>query len=127
MKLRFLKEQKEQTKAKAIKLSKKRAKFNLVDSSDEEGEAFTGFTHNGKALELIDDFQEEIDRSDSDEDKGQLNENFVEEMNFGGGEQDEEGAKAKKSRKEVFEEIMQKSKLFKAINAEQKEQDYLLR
>lgn len=91
---------------------------------------FMGFTHKGKLLTegVDDDFQEDI-AQDSDDDKndrakrkGFLNEEMVERMNFGGGE--ENGAmdplSRKKTRKEVFEEIIEKSRNYDAARKEMK-------
>lgn len=68
MKLRYLKEQRNQAKAAstgAFTNSRKRAKFNLSDSGDsEDGETFMGFTHKGKLLDQDDDFDDKISESD---------------------------------------------------------------
>mmetsp|Transcript_47578 Transcript_47578/g.64530 ORF Transcript_47578/g.64530 Transcript_47578/m.64530 type:complete len:185 (+) Transcript_47578:15-569(+) len=92
MRLRFLKEQRDAIKV-TNKSSRKKQKFNLGDSSEEDGrDIFMGFTHKGKALEEMDDFNERIDNSSGDEDdqgrkkKGELDEQMVEMLNFGGGE-----------------------------------------
>ena len=82
-----------------------------------------GFTHRGKKMGLLDededDFKDKIALSSDDEgvegrDKGKLTEEMVNRMNFGGGESDQENdePKQKKTRKEVFAEIMEKSKAF---------------
>jgi len=72
-----------------------------------------GFTHKGKRLvDNHDDFNDRIDLSDHDEqdpDKGNMNEEMVNRLNFGGGE---DGDSKKKTRKEVFQEIIAKSKTF---------------
>ena len=58
--------------------------------------------------------------SDEEQDNDKLNEEMVTAMNFGGGnDQKEEGKK--KSRKEVFDEIIAKSKAYKMANYEIKE------
>ena len=72
-----------------------------------------GFTHKGKRLDIDgekDDFNEEIsqesddDKNDRKNRKGFLTEDMVNQMNFGGGEEDNaDGAiKVKKTRKEIF-------------------------
>ncbi len=76
-------------------MTKKRAKFNLDDLYSDEEEAeehLGGFTHGGKPLEAIDDFQDDIPVSsdddqalDRDQRMGKLNEEMVMTMNFGGG------------------------------------------
>ncbi len=56
MRLRYLREQKEQLRQ--TKVSHKRAKFNLDDlysDDDNQGED-DGFTHRGRRLEDVDDF-----------------------------------------------------------------------
>ena len=106
------------------KTSRKRTKFQL-DSDDSEGDGndvFMGFTHKGKRLmDDHDDFNEQIAQSSDDEndkDKGKLNEEMVNRLNFGGGEAQEEGKK--KTRKEIFQEIMEKSKSYEAARQEMK-------
>ena len=80
-----------------------------------------GFTHRGKKLGLDnedDDFKEKIEMSSDDEqdrhDKGKLTEEMVNQLNFGGGEsdQDEDRPQVKKTRQEVFKEIIEKSKAY---------------
>ena len=98
------------------KSSRKRTKFQLdSDDEDDDGnDVFMGFTHKGKKLiDEHDDFNDKISNSSGDEDdpdKGKLNEEMVNRLNFGGGEEPEEGKK--KSRKEVMQEIIEKSKTF---------------
>ena len=95
------------------KQAKKRSKFQL-DSDSEGDDVFMGFTHKGKKLlDDHDDFNEQISHSSEGEDakdRGHLNEDMVNQLNFGGGEVPAEGRK--KTRKEVFQEIMEKSKTF---------------
>ena len=100
------------------KSTKKRTKFQL-DSDDSDGgdnDVFMGFTHKGKKLlDEHDDFNEQIPHSsdgEDDYDKGKLNEEMVNRLNFGGGDLPEEGKK--KTRKEIFQEIINKSKTFEA-------------
>jgi hypothetical protein len=88
MRLRYLREQKEQMRV--TKVTKKRAKYNLDDLySDEEDQHLGGFTHGGKALAETDDFNDYIPESSDDDredqDQGKLNEEMVLNMNFGGG------------------------------------------
>lgn len=58
MRLRYLREQRDQLKK--TKVTNKRAKYNLDDlNSEEEDDAmFMGFTHGGRRLEEVDDFQD---------------------------------------------------------------------
>ena len=126
MRLRYLREQKEQLKQ--TKVSYKRAKYNLDDLySDEDGDHLGGFTHGGRPLDNVDDFQDVIPMSSEDEnddvDKkmGKLNDEMVMNMNFGGGREAQWDENHTKSRKEVFEEIIAKSKAYKAAKFEVKE------
>lgn len=121
-----------------VKTSRKRTKYQLNDSdSDGDGDVFSGFTHGGKALNddgVRDDYNENIDQ-DSDDDKndrnkrkGFLGDDIVAQMNFGGFDGDQQGQfgengagpPVKKTRKEVFEEIMEKSKNYDAARKELK-------
>ena len=96
-------------------------KFNL--DNDEDGESDTNvdfLTHRGKKLEELDDFKEKIDNSDDDvyEDqdlqKGRMNEEMVNSLNFGGHDNGEEDPSTKKkTREERHAEIMEKSKAYK--------------
>jgi len=100
--------------------TRKRSRFHL-DSDDSEGDVqLGGFTHRGRALDDEDDFKEHIEASSDDEadpDKGKLNEEMVNQMNFGQGGTSER----KKTRKEIFEEIIEKSKAFGEARKEMKE------
>eukprot|EP00826_Nyctotherus_ovalis_P013248 TRINITY_DN13549_c0_g1_i4.p1 TRINITY_DN13549_c0_g1~~TRINITY_DN13549_c0_g1_i4.p1 ORF type:complete len:222 (-),score=63.67 TRINITY_DN13549_c0_g1_i4:176-841(-) len=114
MLMRFTRERMKTRKAK---------KFDLDDDDD-----FVGLTHLGKSVDEIDDFKEPIEHSDNSESEGEnskslayvvdLNEELVGKLNFGGGE--EEGMQKKKTRKEVFDEIIVKSKLIKAEKAKER-------
>lgn len=133
MRLRYLREQKEQLKQTHV--SRKRAKYNLDDlySDDEggeEGNLLGGFTHGGKPMMYNDDFQDDIPQTsdeegeDIDQKMGKLNEEMVMSMNFGGGRDQQVKPVEKdstKTRKEVFEEIIAKSKAYKAAKFEVKE------
>ncbi len=108
---------------KTTKVNKKKTKFNL-DGDDSDEDVFAGLTHGGKRLEDIDDFKDEIPMSSEDEHeknkdkkKGKLDENMVARMNFGGGELEAENPE-KKSRKEIFDEIIAKSKSYKMVKSE---------
>lgn len=138
MKLRYLREQKERAKAsllgnnQKVKSSRKKSKFNLNSDDESEQDVMVGFTHKGRRLgEFEDDFKEKIEMSSDDEpdvkdrDKGKLTEEMVNRLNFGGGELDEDGnyiePQKKKSRKEIFDEIIEKSKAWDAAKKEIKE------
>ena len=66
-----------------------------------------------------DDFDDKISVSSEDPerpDKGKLTEEMVNTLNFGSGQPEER----KKTRKEIFEEIIEKSKAYKEANKEMK-------
>jgi nucleolar protein 14 len=135
MRLRYLREQKEQLRQ--TKVSHKRAKYNLDDlysdddgfGGDEDGH-LGGFTHRGRPLEEMDDFQDDIpvtsdddQNDDRDQQMGKLSEEMVMTMNFGGGRRPPAPTNepADRTRKEIFEEIIAKSKAYKAAKFEVKE------
>lgn len=129
MKLRYIAEQRDRAMNHLnAKTSRKRERFNLDSDESDGGDVVLGgggFTHRGKPMRLDDDFNEKIDESSDDErdpDKGKLTEEMVNTLNFGQGNMartsnDEEH---KKTRKEVFEEIIEKSKAYKEANKELK-------
>lgn len=97
-----------------------------------------GFTHRGRPLLGVDDFQDDIEHSEEDdinnidpEDRdqhlGKLSDEMVMTMNFGGGRRPpvpsmaQPGKPEEKTRKEVFEEIIAKSKAYKAARFEIRE------
>eukprot|EP00741_Cyanophora_paradoxa_P002224 tig00000571_g2156.t1 len=116
----------------------KKSLYNLED--DEEGGA--QLTHLGRSLAEIDDFKDDIPLSDEeDADKGQVGADFVSDFHFGGGlvpskkreggeggeaegggEEEGEGEGRTKSKKEVMEEIIAKSKHHKAEQRKQREE-----
>ena len=114
----------------STKQARKRTKFQL-DSDSDNNDVFVGFTHKGKLLGAQhDDFNEDIsqdsddDKNDRNNRKGFLNEEMVEKLNFGGGENGDGMdmvKEKKKSRKEVFEEIIEKSKSYDAARKEMKQ------
>lgn len=70
---------------------------------------------------LDDDFNERIEVSSDEEgqqNKGKLTEEMVERLNFGSGQRDLEKTK---TRKEIFEEIIEKSKAFKEAKQDLKQ------
>jgi len=94
MKLRFMREQKEQLKREITqtKINRKKTKFNLDNEGSDEGE-IDFLTHKGRKIEDMDDFKDKIDDSDDDlyEDKdlqkGRMNEEMVNDLNFGAGDE----------------------------------------
>ena len=118
MKLRYLREQKERAKAsllgnnQKVKSSRKKSKFNLNSDDESEQDVMVGFTHKGRRLgEFEDDFKEKIEMSSDDEPDVK--------------DRDEDGnyiePQKKKSRKEIFDEIIEKSKAWDAAKKEIKE------
>ena len=96
--------------------------FDLDDDNQEE----ILFTHKGKVLDDKDDFDEKIENSDSEQ--GELPEEMVEQLHFGGGEtkasdQEDDFFKVKKTKEQVFAEIMLKSKFYKEQKAQEKEEN----
>lgn len=130
MKLRYIAEQRDRAKSHLnTKTTRKREKFNLDSDESEGNDVFIGggFTHRGRPMNQDDDFDEKISMSSDGEgetrDKGKLNEEMVNTLNFGQGgnsgiSQNENDKK--KSRKEIFEEIIEKSKAYKEANKELK-------
>lgn len=103
--------------------TKKRMKFNL-DGDDSDDANFNFLTHRGKKLEDMDDFKDKIQEDsddvfdDKDLKKGNLNDEIVNELHFGGGPEDTANPNQKKSREERLKEIMEKSKAFKFYHQE---------
>eukprot|EP00252_Welwitschia_mirabilis_P014875 TRINITY_DN32930_c0_g1_i1.p1 TRINITY_DN32930_c0_g1~~TRINITY_DN32930_c0_g1_i1.p1 ORF type:complete len:905 (-),score=254.76 TRINITY_DN32930_c0_g1_i1:497-3211(-) len=103
---------------------RKKRKYVLTEGDDDI------LTHHGEALSTLDDFQDEI-TDDEGDDMMKLNDSMTKALNFGGGiEQDlsenatvpEENSKPR-SKKEIMEEIISKSKFYKAQKAKEKEED----
>lgn len=99
----------------------KKDKYTLADGEDDI------LTHHGAALSTLDDFEDEIVEDDDD-----VDDTITRKLNFGGGaDQDTipnaavlQGDKNKhKSKKEVMEEIIAKSKLYKIQKAKEKDDD----
>ncbi|KAF5835653.1 nucleolar protein 14 [Dunaliella salina] len=95
------------------------------EEAEDDGSALGGLTHLGKNIADMDDFNEAPpDLDDLDDDMVQ---DLVSSYNFGGGGADgtegEAGGNKNKTRKEVMEEIIAKSKMYKAIKARQREED----
>mmetsp|Transcript_6537 Transcript_6537/g.18229 ORF Transcript_6537/g.18229 Transcript_6537/m.18229 type:complete len:933 (-) Transcript_6537:161-2959(-) len=78
-------------------------------------------THLGRALSEVDELQDGDNESEDDGDD-QLERDIVEQFHFGGGEGQGDGS-GNRSKKEVMEEIIAKSKAAKALKAQQKEED----
>ena len=104
--------------------TRKRNKYNLDldDDEDEKNFDMNFLTHKGKRLEDLDDFKDKIaedsdDYEDKDLARGTMNDEMVNALNFGGGEQaPTEKGQEKKTREERLAEIMEKSKAYKRYN-----------
>ncbi|MCO5559962.1 hypothetical protein L7F22_013566 [Adiantum nelumboides] len=101
----------------------KRSKFTLKDEDEE-----ATLTHGGTALSELDDLQDSI--SEGDDEAEQLEEELVKKFHFGGHfpngyarAGDNQSEKKPKSKKEVMEEIISKSKFYKAQKAKEREED----
>lgn len=112
------------------KRSTKASKFAL-DSDSEDDAQNVQLTHGGEAINDISDFKHRTNPDDLDdqfEDKF-VDDQMVEKLHFGGkgiDDEKDEGDdffKVKKNKQEVFQEIMAKSKMFKAARAELKDQN----
>ena len=122
MKLRFMREQKQQLQTHLkVNQTRKKTKFNLDNDSDDSRD-FNFLTHKGKRIEDVDDFKDKIEDSDEDVDpadrdakKGHMTEEMVNALNFGGGQikNAEDAENRKKTREERHAEIMEKSKAYK--------------
>ena len=101
------------------------SKFSLADEEDEEYGMGMQLTHLGKSID--DSLGEDALRSfenGEDEDDGT---DVLEKYNFGGGEFDRRhngsDSPRRKSKKEIMEEVIAKSKMYKALKAKQREED----
>lgn len=127
MKLRFIREQRDQLKGKSVSVTRRKAKFNLENDSDDDELDF--LTHKGKRLNLqtLDDFKDNVSHSDddaySDKDmaRGIMPSEIVKADHFGGGTLSNNLENAKKTREERYTEIMQKQKAYKFHKQEIKE------
>lgn len=118
-----MREQKDQMRSQSqqINSTRKKQKFNLNDDENSDGVEINFLTHKGKKLEDIDDFKDRIsndsaDQYDNKDDRrGIMNNEMVNELNFGGGEafNEKEMDNRKKTREERHAEIMEKSKAYK--------------
>ena len=102
------------------------SKFTLADEDDFDGSEFQ-LTHEGKSLADALDKDDGWRASDDDADDGT---DILEKYNFGGGSGEMEGSAGKdgegnkfKSKKEIMEEVIAKSKMFKAMKSKQREED----
>ncbi|XP_024521488.1 nucleolar protein 14-like [Selaginella moellendorffii] len=104
----------------------RKSKFALPDAEEEEEEEGDLLTHKGAALSTLDDFNEDVSLDDEEELPQVAG--AQKELNFGGGFTDADPArKEKRSKKEIMEEVIAKSKHFKAVKAKEKEDDLDLR
>ena len=101
------------------------SKFTLTEEDDYDGGEFQ-LTHEGKSL------ADALDAGDGwrgEDEEGEPGTDLLESYNFGGGGADDgptgkdgEGSKFK-SKKEIMEEVIAKSKMFKAMKTKQREED----
>lgn len=98
------------------------SKFSLAEEDEDLGGM--GLTHKGKSLE-----ETLFDASAGGEDLGAEDDDgtdMLETYNFGGGDFDDKGEDGQgkyKSKKEIMEEVIAKSKMYKALKAKQREND----
>ncbi|GBG69440.1 hypothetical protein CBR_g4135 [Chara braunii] len=108
----------------------RKSRFALGDEDDDEGGGGDVLTHLGT---VIDDYEDDGGANQDDEGyEDSLDREMVERLHFGGGFVAKKGASAAdrideeerpKSKKEVMEEIIAKSKMRKAQRAKEKEED----
>ncbi|KAJ1619220.1 nucleolar protein 14 [Pavlovales sp. CCMP2436] len=99
--------------AKKAKVSSRNSKFALGDDDDEGG----GLTHAGQSLgdHNMGRWDEPSDEEGDDEKALSMGSaRYVKELNFGGGVRDDDEEEVVKSRQEVMEEIIAKSKFYRA-------------
>ncbi|KAG5189025.1 nucleolar protein 14 [Tribonema minus] len=114
--------QKERTRAVR---SGRNTAFNLDDDDDDGGELLT---HKGQALGVgggydSDSYAAGRGAGDAaDDDEAGLNKEVVNRLHFGGGERDAGRPQDRKSRKDIMEEIIAKSKLRKADKSRSKDE-----
>lgn len=119
----------------ALRASKKNSMFNLEEGSEEELQ----LTHGGRALALDadalrDDFSEDISGSDADDFDGQdhrprkrVRLTDIQEQEESEDKSEEDVLQRKKSKHEVMQEVIAKSKAYKAARQAAKEDDDDLR
>ena len=105
----------------------KRKKFDL--DSDSEDMQNVRLTHRGTDVNDLDDRGNRHGDYDSDDDRGPMDDEIVEKFHFGGDEAEKEAKEkkeddfftVKKTKEEVFKEIVIKSKMYKAAMSELKD------
>lgn len=116
----------------ALRTNKKNSMFNLEDDSDEELQ----LTHGGRAIDLAgkapirDDFDEEVSGSeaaDFDAQDDRPRKRVRRQDGDSEGEEEEQTPQRKKTKNEVMQEVIAKSKAYKAARQAQKEDDEDLR
>ncbi|KAJ2721158.1 nucleolar complex protein 14 [Coemansia sp. Benny D115] len=102
--------------------------YNLDDDDDVEG-GISSLTHYGQSIDEMEDFDFNGADADDDEGTGAISKQDVEARHFGGFEQpssmvrNADGTERKKTKAEVMQEIIAKSKLHKHERQIAKEQD----
>ncbi|CAI2370283.1 unnamed protein product [Moneuplotes crassus] len=114
----------------AIERSRNKRKMRFELDSDEEDLQKIQLTHGGKALDETFDFRDDKDlkNRDNGEDRYKLDDKIVKNFHFGGNtidkdDNEDDFFKVKKTKEEVFKEIVTKSKIFKAAKAELRDQN----
>jgi nucleolar protein 14 len=106
------------------KRNRKKMKFDL--DSDQEDMQNVKLTHGGQELDDIFEYNDDR-KQGSDDEEYHMDDNIVNKLHFGGkdidSDQDDDFIKVKKTKEEVFKEIVTKSKIFKAARAEVKDQN----
>lgn len=98
------------------------SKFSLAEEADEGGYE-EKLTHLGQSIDELPMDKAWERELREEEEEGQDATELLEQYNFGGGGDGDDGAPRHKSRKEIMEEVIAKSKMFKAMKAKQKEGD----
>jgi nucleolar protein 14 len=118
------------------------SKFTLAADEDNNAGEDAQLTHLGRSLAEMDEEDEKMGRGWDDDDDGfdaRMDAQMTRDLHFGGGfvpskttrdipnenddDRDENGHEHRKSKKEVMEEIIAKSKMHKALKSQQKEED----
>jgi len=120
--MRLTKEQKMQARYQMEKLSGMRKKKDIFSLDEDEEEM--KLTHMGKDVNEIDDFNERID--DESDEEHNLNADVVNNLHFSTEDDINGGNRYKKSKKEIYDEIILKSKVYKAQRVKEKQENDLL-
>ncbi|CAM6038551.1 unnamed protein product [Sphagnum compactum] len=95
----------------------RKSKFALQDD-DDDNEAMEVLTHGGSALSTLDDFREDVSMEDEGDDSGLRSHVWL------GTECGFYSSMQQRTKKEIMEEVISKSKFYKAQKAKEKEEDH---